>query len=424
MDGVVLENEYAYIKDSKVFLKSYLGMPDRQIGEVKRTDQEAFDYFVNRYAIALNKVEQLESEIEETENKGSFLTKLLQLRKRLLNFDGIGDFIPLLGRLDSQEKYLRGLINGNQSNNLTIKEGLIAEARELIASKPDADLNAIIDDLQEIKIRWIRTGPVEKEQQDISETDFRETLDVYYARKKIYYEEQTRVITERIDKYESIISEAKKLRHMENMDEGFVELKRIQATWREVGLVPPKKFVHQLKFFKKITTEFYEKYCEYKGFPPPQKRIDPRVTQQMAMTDEVEKLTKNKDIFSAAERTKVLLNDWKGIKVPPQLADKTVQERFRNACDKIFELSYLMKVLSRKYPNFDYLTEMQQHQVKYHEMDNIVNRSRSELNLLIDSSGMLTGNFDADRITQNNLNTQKRKMAMKETILNELSALV
>ena len=51
MDGITLGNEYAYIKDGKVFLKGYLDMPDRQIGEVKRTDEEAFQYFTNRYDI-------------------------------------------------------------------------------------------------------------------------------------------------------------------------------------------------------------------------------------------------------------------------------------------------------------------------------------------------------------------------------------
>ena len=37
MKGVTLENEYAYVLDGKVFLKGYLDMPDRQIGEVKNT---------------------------------------------------------------------------------------------------------------------------------------------------------------------------------------------------------------------------------------------------------------------------------------------------------------------------------------------------------------------------------------------------
>ena len=74
MENATLNDEYGYVKDSKVFLKGYLDFPDRQIGEVKRTEQEAIDYFKNRFNIVLNKVEQLEQEIDEALNKGSYLT--------------------------------------------------------------------------------------------------------------------------------------------------------------------------------------------------------------------------------------------------------------------------------------------------------------------------------------------------------------
>ncbi len=51
MENATLNDEYGYVKDSKVFLKGYLGYPDRQIGEVKRTEQEAIDYFKNRFSL-------------------------------------------------------------------------------------------------------------------------------------------------------------------------------------------------------------------------------------------------------------------------------------------------------------------------------------------------------------------------------------
>ncbi len=43
METASLVDEYGYVKDGKVFLKGYLSYPDRQIGEVKRTEQEALD---------------------------------------------------------------------------------------------------------------------------------------------------------------------------------------------------------------------------------------------------------------------------------------------------------------------------------------------------------------------------------------------
>jgi len=118
MENASLVDEYGYVKDGKVFLKGYLEYEDRQIGEVKRTEQEALDYFKNRFIIAENKVSQLESDIEEAQNKGSYLTKLTQLRKKLIQFDALGDFPPLLDRLDAQEAILADLITVNQLKNL------------------------------------------------------------------------------------------------------------------------------------------------------------------------------------------------------------------------------------------------------------------------------------------------------------------
>ena len=420
MEGTKLDNKYAYIKDGKVFLKGYLDMPDRQIGEVKRTEEEAFAYFVNRYQIAENKVNQLETEITEAQNKGSFLTKLTQLRKRLLSFDGIGDFMPLLEKLDTQETFLRSLIVDNQANNLIIKQDLLEEVRTATIS---TEWQKVADELQEIKTRWIRTGPVEKEHQEETENTFRDLLDGFFMKRKSFYEEQNRVINERIDKYEALVQTAFQLHRMGDFDKAFAELKRVQQEWKLIGEIPPKKLKQMFKTFKKSTTTFYEKYCRFKGIQPPKPRLDPRIEMQMKMVEEVESLSKQKDIFAAADRTKVLLNDWKNIKVPSHIADRTLSDRFRHAADKIFELSYLMKVISRKYPTFDYLSESQQNLAKFREMENIVRRSKGELQMLIESFDAVPRNYENDKIMQSNISTQKRKLGMKEFILNELERL-
>ena len=54
MKNIKLENEFGYTQDQKVFIKGYSTYPDRQIGEVRNTDQEALDYFVNRFALAVS----------------------------------------------------------------------------------------------------------------------------------------------------------------------------------------------------------------------------------------------------------------------------------------------------------------------------------------------------------------------------------
>ncbi|GAB3707057.1 hypothetical protein GCM10027592_40840 [Spirosoma flavus] len=416
MENASLVDEYGYVKDGKVFLKGYLEYEDRQIGEVKRTEQEALDYFKNRFIIAENKVSQLEKDIEEAQNKGSYLTKLVQLRKKLIGFDALGDFLPLLDRLDEQEKLLADLITVNQRKNLEIKQALIAEAEAIVDSN---DWRPTADALQEIKTKWIKTGPVEKASDAEIEGRFQQLLDSFFQRRREFFNEQNKIIQERLDKYDELIRLAFRANRLGDLDAAFQEVRRLNNAWKAVGEVPIKKSGKLYKQFKKATTMFYTKYNDAKGIVI-EKKIDPRIEAQMKMADEVERLSKQSDIFAAAERAKVLLNSWKEIRVPFKMQDKNLNERFRAACDKIFELSYLGRVITRKYPAFELKSQSEQIRTKIREMEYLVRREKSDLQFALQDADGLDPNNDADKQVLNKINTQKRKIAMKETILREL----
>jgi hypothetical protein len=115
------------------------------------------------------------------------------------------------------------------------------------------------------------------------------------------------------------------------------------------------------------------------------------------MVKEVEKLADSEDMVSATNRAKYLLNEWKTIRVPSHLADRNVAERFRAACDKIFELSYLFKVIARKYPTFNFLSDKQKDLTKYREMENIVKRARTDLEDLIYSYDGQSQGYEMDQ---------------------------
>ncbi|MBD2702559.1 DUF349 domain-containing protein [Spirosoma sp. BT702] len=416
MENASLVDEYGYVKDGKVFLKGYLEYEDRQIGEVKRTEQEALDYFKNRFIIAENKVGQLEKDIEEAQNKGSYLTKLVQLRKKLIGFDALGDFLPLLDRLDEQEKLLADLITVNQRKNLEIKQALIAEAEAIVDSN---DWRPTADALQEIKTKWIKTGPVEKASDAEIEGRFQQLLDSFFQRRREFFNEQNKIIQERLDKYDELIRLAFRANRLGDLDAAFQEVRRLNNAWKAVGEVPIKKSGKLYKQFKKATTMFYAKYNDAKGIVI-EKKVDPRIEAQMKMADEAEKLSKQSDIFAAAERAKVLLNSWKEIRVPFKMQDKVINERFRAACDKIFELSYLGRVITRKYPAFELKSQSEQIRTKIREMEYLVRREKSDLQFALQDADGLDPNNDADKQVLNKINTQKRKIAMKETILREL----
>ena len=155
----LVKNEYGFCQNGKVYINAYLNFPQREIGFVRNTEQEALDYFVNRFELAKTKVIQLASEINDVQNKGSYLTKVIQMKSYLAEFDGLGDFEPLFKQLDSLELFLRDLIQNNQIKNLEIKRALIEDAKA-IAFKEDV-LQAT-EELMELKAKWVKTGPVDK----------------------------------------------------------------------------------------------------------------------------------------------------------------------------------------------------------------------------------------------------------------------
>jgi Domain of Unknown Function (DUF349) len=422
MENVTLNDEYGYVKDGKVFLKGYLNHPDRQIGEVKRTEQEAIDYFKNRFNVAVEKVQTLRSEIEEAQNKGSFLTKLIQLRKKLVGFDGLGDFVPLLAQLDEAEDYLTDLIKNNQDKNLEIKRALIQDAQTAVAKSDANDSNVdwqgITDELQEIKSKWIRTGPVEKEIQDALEIEFQDQLDDFFQRRRDYFSDQNRIIADRIERYNDLLAQCDAVQRVRDVDEAAKQARILRNEWKEVGEIPVKRSAKLYKKFKRSQQRIQDRYNRIKGIVV-ESREDPLVVKQREMCMEAERLARMSDILVASERAKTLLNQWKEVKLPPRVGDKAIAERFRSACDKIFELSYLERVITRKYPAFELRDVQDQFQIKTREMEWLIKREKGDLDISIASAQNSNMDEESAKQLMSKINIQRRKIMMKEKIVEE-----
>ncbi|MEA5428368.1 MULTISPECIES: DUF349 domain-containing protein [Arcicella] len=406
--------DYGYCKDGKVYLKGYSEYPERQIGVVRNTEEEALQYFVNRFTIAENKVSLLFEQVEEAQNKGSYLTKLLQLRKNLVEFDGLGNFMPLLERLDGLELELRELILHNQIKNLEIKRALIEELRE--ASKNE-DWAVTTETIMEIKTKWLKTGPVDKSLQDGVEEEFNGIVDDFFVRRREYYAEKNRIIDEKLATLQRIVDEARNLRYEKDVDAGFLKIKDLQREWKTISQVPPKKQSQLWKQFKRSSDFFFERYNREKGIVSTP-RVDPRVQQMKDMTTELEGLFKQQDLIpQTSEKAKGYLVKWKELSALAKNVDRSIAERFRNICDKIFEMNYLLRVISYRHPALHEKPRIEQLKIMINQMDYMTKKEKNELDSFI-SDANYNGQM-GDKLVMNKINTQKRKISMKETLLIE-----
>ena len=406
------ENEYGFCQDGKVFIRPYLNFPQREIGFVRETEEASLAYFVKRFELANNKVDILAREVTTVQNKGSFLTKVVQMKAYLGNFDGLGDFIPLFDQLDQMESYLRGLIQNNQIKNLEIKRALIQDASELAEQE---DILKATEDLLDTKTKWVKTGPVDKQFQDELSEEFQAVLDAFFLRRRAYFEEKNRQIDEKIAVLQGFIDAVHQLRKAEDIDDSVTKVKELQKEWKTILGLPPKKQSMLWKNFKKANDMFFEKYNRIKGidYKP---RVDPRVQELNTMTGELEiKLGDQDNMVATAELAKAYLVKWKEVSAQIKTIDRSMAERFRNACDKIFEMNYLLRVISYRHANLNEKPRLEQLKIMINQMDYMTKKEKGELDDFIAQAER--DRQMEEKPIQSKINTQKRKISMKEMLL-------
>ena len=406
------EIEYGFCQDGKVFIRAYLNFPQREIGFVRETEEASLAYFVKRFDLAKNKVDILAREVTTVQNKGSFLTKVVQMKAYLAEFDGLGDFLPLFDQLDQMESYLRGLIQNNQIKNLEIKRALIQDAGQLAEQE---DILKATEDLLEVKIKWVKTGPVDKQFQDELSEEFQAVLDAFFLRRRVYFEEKNRQIDEKIAILQGFIDAVHQLRKADDIDDSVVKVKELQKDWKTILGLPPKKQSMLWKNFKKANDMFFEKYNRIKGidYKP---RVDPRVQELNTMTGELEiKLSDQANMVATAELAKAYLVKWKEVSAQIKTIDRSMAERFRNACDKIFEMNYLLRVISYRHANLNEKPRLEQLKIMINQMDYMTKKEKGELDDFIAQAER--DRQMEDKPIQSKINTQKRKISMKEMLL-------
>src|SRR5690606_13082539 len=233
-----MEHPYGYIKDGKVFLKGFLNQEDRVIGEVKEDEASTIKYFEDRFEVVKEKVAQLKKDIEENQNKGSFLMKLIHLKESLMRYDALGDFVPLIEELSQLEQYLEEIIQTNRKRNLEIKRELLAEAQALMNS---TDWKKTSDQFKELKLKWIKTGPVEKEYEEEVEKPFNKAINTFFENRKNYFDSLALQAEENIKVYENLLLQARQAHELTDVKLASEISKKIQKEWKASGRVPADK---------------------------------------------------------------------------------------------------------------------------------------------------------------------------------------
>lgn len=413
-----MEHPYGYIKDKKVFLKGFLGQEDREIGEVKEDEASTLAYFEKRFGQLQEKVQKLISDIQENQNKGSFLMKLIHLKESLMNADALGDFIPLIEELERQETYLNEIIQSNRSKNLELKKALILEAE---SKMNDTDWKETTEFYKDLKLRWIKTGPVEKELQEEIEGGFETIVQHFFENRRHYFEGLALQAEENIKVYEALVAQAREAHDLPDPKMAFEISKKIQKEWKTSGKVPAEKRQPLWDEFSRLNNRIFSKYKRTLSTGP---SMHPRelIKKMEELTEKIKSLSSKSTTWELINEAKDLQQEWR--KLPqrkPREANLTARS-FQFFSDIVFEKSFLEKLIRNKYDNYENLAEKEQIQLKTALLRDLLRRDQSELETAQNNSEnfrVQTGDFEI--MMRKKLSGLKRKVDVKNYILKQLS---
>jgi hypothetical protein len=342
---IVMENEYGFINDGKIYLNSFLDFPEREIGKVLLTDEKAIEYFSNRFSLLTTKCEELERGMHESSNKGSFLMKIVHLKKALGTFNALGDFISLFNRLDSLQESLQVDVNQNRVKNLQLKKELLARTEALIERKSYQNDE---EEIKEIHQYWLRVGRVTEGNEEQVEGAFKILVDQFFERKREAQILEEQLIYDRLDRFRELLEEGRELFYLRKYADNKSAFMKLQQEWKRVGSVPRDKFFKLNKNFQKLGNNFFDKLNEEVTYMKERSSAEISGLEVKRAIGVRSKAVFELPIDEGFELVKILQEEWKDSGFVPKKMDPLMFDEFYKNCEYAYEYRYFSGVCEKK----------------------------------------------------------------------------
>lgn len=401
---------YGYVKGDKVYLKGYGGFKDRELGVVRETPEASLQYFVARFEMAEKKVQEIIDSVEVSENKGSYLMKLLHMRSYLASFNGLGDFTELYERLNELEDRIRVYIEKNRQKNYDIKSALLAEAEIL---KDSNDWKEATLKFKELKMKWIKTGSAHKEFEDEFSTRFDKLFKYFFDRRKQYFAEQAKIMRDRYFKYNHAVQIMRQINKAGAPLEEMERVKKLQNDFKTFGKIPLPKFKKFSIDFKKEIDTYFQMVKARKE--PPKSKLQ----LKKEMLEAAEEFL-NEGKFRNINKIKDMQLRWKEFGKLTEAEDKDLNLKFRIVCNEIFESHFLDRSAKKLFDDLYNRSDEEQDRIKIELLQSSIELDEKELRdfNFMNSARLNSMTPDFELIQQRN--NYINKIKTKQRILKKL----
>ncbi|WP_323757527.1 DUF349 domain-containing protein [Roseivirga sp.] len=406
------EKEYGFIKEGKVFRKAFLDYADKEIGEVKETEEAAVLYYTERFALAQTKVNEVEEKINGTENKGSYLMKVLHLKETLYDFDAIGDFEELYRKLDLLEEQLNSFIHQNRLKNLEIKTALLAELEEAVKS---SEWKSATVEVKEVQRRWIKTGAVDDAEKERIEGGFKAMLDGFFERRAAFYADLEKMMKEKEANYEEFLDGAEKLKEIESYAVLVEKIRTLKEEWKDLGRIKAE-----------VRTEFWNKFQAIiksalaKAKKEGKAKVGNKKENLESRTEFLKELAVLNEKIAPVANVKELRDKWKHLGPVSRSEMDKLQGEFLFLIDQIAEKQFIESLMYKKLKGKQ--NEADKERVRLKIAYDLLHRDRAELSTFQENLEKFNTSSGLDKLIGGKLELQERKVKVKEEILRQFKA--
>lgn len=404
-------NEFGYFKDDKLFLKAMLDFPEREIGELRNTETETVEYFTGRYELFVKEVTTLEETINGTENKGSYLMKILHLQGQLGEANILGDIEVLNNRLELLKNSINSQIETNRKKNTIFKQAMIEESNAIIEAKM---WNEGIERVKEIQKNWIKTGKAEESIDTELESKFTELTNTFFAERKLYFEERKELSEARVQKYQALVEEAQKLTNGETINE-------LKTTWKTLGGIPSEIYKEKLDAFNAALNKA--------------KKADKQKAVSQHRTNNNEDFTtQRKELLTSLEKVwetqpakfiydvKNIQKKFASLRGRFSNEDKNIADLFYGLCDRLHELNFVKFQVEEKLKISP--DDKEKHTKAITKtLNKLIRRDKDELQTIQDNAEnmLMFSSGEAEKLFKGQLKLKQRKLLAKQKLLSHFT---
>lgn len=396
-----------------MYRHAFLDFPEREIGEVKDTDEAAIQYFEERFALVEKELTQVEEKIANTKNKGSYLMKILHLKNTLPEADALGDFAALYQKLCIHEEQLEGMIAINRLKNLEIKTALLAELETVTQS---SEWKSASEAVKTIQTKWLKTGAVAEDKKAEIEGRYKEITQAFYDRRAAFYADLEKMMVEKEEHYTIFLTNAEKRLSAANLGQMKAVQDELREEWKTLGRIKREK---QNEFWAQFQALMKKSWNAARKTKKSNQKSDFE-SNKKKKEEFIEKLKElNKALVPQAD-TNALRQDWKALGPVGKKDMNTLQSAYLVQLDMLSEKLFLEGMVNKRLKGKDKGADPKR--LRQRILRDLLERDKRELNAFRENLEKFNTSGGFHDLIGGKLERQERKVEVKQMILSQLKS--